>query len=40
MHMFCSQCQETSKGTGCTIKSVCRKMEDVVKLQNLRIYTL
>ena len=23
--MFCFQCQETAKGTGCTIKGVCGK---------------
>ncbi len=32
MSMFCFQCQETSKGTGCTIKGVCAKTEDVAKL--------
>ena len=40
MSMFCFQCQETSKGTGCTIKGVCGKTEDVAKLQDLLIYTL
>jgi len=40
MSMFCFQCQETSKGTGCTIKGVCGKNEDVAKLQDLLIYTL
>ncbi|HOV31155.1 MAG TPA: hypothetical protein PLX92_06015 [Anaerolineaceae bacterium] len=40
MSIFCFQCQETSKGTGCTIKGVCGKMEDVAKLQGLLIYTL
>ena len=38
--MFCFQCQEMSKGTGCTIKGVCVKAEDVAKLQDLLIYTL
>jgi hydroxylamine reductase len=37
--MFCYQCQETAKGTGCTIKGVCGKTEDVAKLQDLLIYT-
>ena len=23
--MFCFQCQETAKGTGCTVKGVCGK---------------
>ena len=38
--MFCYQCQETAKGTGCTIKGVCGKTENVAKLQDLLIYTL
>ncbi|SHI12578.1 hydroxylamine reductase [Desulfosporosinus lacus] len=38
--MFCYQCQETAKGTGCTIKGVCGKTEDVSNLQDLLIYTL
>jgi len=29
MSMFCFQCQEASKGTGCTIKGICGKPEDV-----------
>lgn len=40
MSMFCYQCQETAKGTGCTIKGVCGKSEDVANLQDLLIYTL
>ena len=38
MSMFCFQCQETSKGTGCEIKGVCGKNEEVAKLQDLLIY--
>jgi len=38
--MFCYQCQETAKGTGCTIKGVCGKSEDVANLQDLLIFTL
>ncbi|MFA6950660.1 MAG: hydroxylamine reductase [Lentimicrobiaceae bacterium] len=38
--MFCFQCQETAKGTGCTIKGVCGKSDDVANLQDLLIYTL
>ncbi|MDK2808377.1 MAG: hydroxylamine reductase [Clostridiales bacterium] len=38
MSMFCYQCQETAKNTGCTIKRVCGKNEDVAKLQDLLIY--
>ena len=40
MSMFCFQCQETAKGTGCTIQGVCGKKENVAKLQDLMIYTL
>lgn len=35
--MFCFQCQETAKGTGCTVKGVCGKKEDVANLQDLLI---
>lgn len=38
--MFCYQCQETAKNTGCTLKGVCGKNERVAKLQDLLIYTL
>jgi len=38
--LFCYQCQETAKGTGCTIKGVCGKTENVAHLQDLLIYTL
>jgi len=40
MGMFCYQCQEAAKGTGCDVKGVCGKNEDVAKLQDLLIYTL
>ena len=40
MSMFCYQCQETAKNTGCTIKVVCGKNEEVAKLQDLLIYAL
>ena len=40
MSMFCFQCQETARGTGCNIKGVCGKTEEVAKLQDLLIYTL
>jgi len=39
MGMFCFQCQETAKGTGCEIRGVCGKTEEVAKLQDLLIYT-
>ena len=38
MSMFCYQCQETAKNTGCTVKGVCGKNEEVAKLQDLLIY--
>lgn len=38
MSMFCYQCQETAKNTGCTIRGVCGKNEEVAKLQDLLIY--
>ncbi|MDD2216229.1 MAG: hydroxylamine reductase [Eubacteriales bacterium] len=40
MSMFCFQCQETAKGTGCDIRGVCGKTEEVAKLQDLLVYTL
>jgi len=40
MSMFCFQCQETAKNTGCTVRGVCGKTEEVAKLQDLLIYTL
>src|SRR5664279_3350935 len=40
MSMFCYQCQETAKDTGCEIKGICGKSEEVAKLQDLLIYTL
>ncbi len=38
--MFCFQCQETAKNSGCTIKGVCGKPEDTANLQDLLIHTL
>ncbi|WP_150270060.1 hydroxylamine reductase [Paenibacillus tepidiphilus] len=38
--MFCFQCQEAAKGTGCTIQGVCGKTSEVAGLQDLLIYTL
>lgn len=37
-NMFCYQCQETAKNTGCTIKGVCGKTADVANLQDLLMY--
>ena len=38
--MFCFQCQETAKNTGCTVKGVCGKPEETANLQDLLIFTL
>lgn len=38
--MFCFQCQETAKNTGCTIRGVCGKPEDMANLQDLLIHVL
>ncbi|MBA9084866.1 hydroxylamine reductase [Fontibacillus solani] len=40
MPMFCFQCQEASKGVGCTIVGVCGKTYDVANLQDLLIFVL
>ena len=40
MSMFCFQCQEAAKGTGCTIAGVCGKKEDTAGLQDLLVYNL
>lgn len=36
--MFCFQCQETAKGTGCTAVGVCGKKPEVANMQDLLIY--
>ncbi len=36
--MFCFQCQETAKNSGCTIKGVCGKTSDVANLQDLLMF--
>lgn len=40
MSMFCFQCQETAKGTGCTVRGVCGKPGEVANMQDLFIYVL
>ncbi|MGD0342117.1 MAG: hydroxylamine reductase [Bacteroidales bacterium] len=37
--MFCNQCQETAKNTGCTINGVCGKKEDIANIQDLLIFS-
>lgn len=38
--MFCYQCEQTAKGTGCTVQGVCGKLPDVAALQDLLLYSL
>lgn len=40
MSMFCFQCQEATKGTGCTVKGVCGKTDNVANLQDTLMYVL
>src|SRR6056297_1282970 len=38
MKMFCYQCQETAKNTGCTIAGVCGKKDDLANMMDLLMY--
>ena len=38
--MFCFQCQETAKGTGCTLRGVCGKLASTANLQDDLIHDL
>ncbi len=38
--MFCYQCEEAAKGTGCTVVGACGKQPETANLQDLLIYTL
>jgi hydroxylamine reductase len=38
MNMFCFQCQEAAKGTGCTKIGVCGKTDEVSNLQDLLVW--
>jgi hydroxylamine reductase len=38
--MFCNQCEQTAKGTACTISGACGKGPEVAALQDLLEYTL
>ena len=40
MAMFCYQCQEAAKGTGCTVKGVCGKTDEVANIQDLLMYVM
>jgi hydroxylamine reductase len=36
--MFCYQCEQTAKGTGCTVQGVCGKQPETAALQDLLIH--
>lgn len=38
MSMFCNQCQETVKNTGCTVKGICGKSEETSNTLDLLVY--
>jgi len=38
MSMFCNQCQETAKNTGCTVNGACGKKENTANIQDLLIF--
>jgi hydroxylamine reductase len=38
MNMFCYQCEQTSRGSGCTAQGVCGKTPEVAALQDLLIH--
>lgn len=39
-NMFCFQCQEAAKGTGCTLKGVCGKNDTTARAMDLLLFTL
>ena len=36
--MFCYQCQEAARGTGCTMAGVCGKSPETAAMQDLLLY--
>ena len=38
--MFCFQCQETAKGTGCILSGVCGKTPEVANMQDLLLFVV
>jgi hydroxylamine reductase len=38
--MFCYQCQETARNTGCTVRGVCGKSDSLANMMDLLIYSL
>lgn len=39
-NMFCFQCQEAAKGTGCTLKGVCGKNDTTARAMDLLLFTV
>lgn len=39
-NMFCFQCQESAKGTGCTLKGVCGKNDTTARAMDLLLFTV
>jgi hydroxylamine reductase len=39
-NMFCFQCQEAAKGTGCTVRGVCGKPSDVATTMDLLVHVI
>ena len=40
MSMFCNQCEQTAKGTGCTVAGVCGKQPSTAGLQDILLHQL
>ncbi len=40
LKMFCYQCSQTAKGTGCTVRGVCGKEDTVARLQDNLIFAI
>src|SRR5210317_1051550 len=38
--MLCYQCEQTAKGTGCTVQGVYGKLPEIAALQDLLLYSL
>ncbi len=40
LDMFCYQCSQTAKGTGCTVRGVCGKEPTVARLQDNLLFAI
>ena len=40
LDMFCYQCSQTARGTGCTVRGTCGKTPTVARLQDNLIYAM